>query len=474
MRVPYAVMADDLTGAGDTGVQFAAAGLRSRALLGVWDANAVGETDVVVVNTESRPLPPDETYAAVADTAGRLNEAGVIPIYKKIDSTMRGNVGVMIEAVMDAFRLRLAVVCPAFPANGRLVVGGHLLVDGEPVARTAIGRDPVAPVRLSHIPSLLASQCRRPVLHVGLDTIDGGLDALRQALASPEEGALVVVDAVGETDLAMMVEAAFDVETATGSGNEQTRSGAGAVLFVGSAGLAAPLAERLARRPTAHTTGPSTTPDATRPIVVACGSVNPVSRKQLDEIVRSAQTQAVVLDVEAALRRGDAWEAWLAGLGRRLVEPSTGHTERTIVVATPGERSDVERAQRLGAELGLDAARVADRIATSLAEAVVRLMGKADVAGVIVTGGDIARALLSRLEAVGIDLHSEVLPGIPYGTLHGGTHAGFRIVTKAGGFGPPAAFVEAARYLANLPPAEIAPVTADAAAAVPTNRGGRG
>src|SRR5690606_42049218 len=70
-------------------------------------------------------------YQAVEQASIRLKEAGVVPIYKKIDSTMRGNVGTEVEAVMDVFGLRLAVICPAFPANRRVVAGGYLLVDGQ-------------------------------------------------------------------------------------------------------------------------------------------------------------------------------------------------------------------------------------------------------------------------------------------------------------------------------------------------------
>lgn len=442
MRSPYAVIADDLTGAGDTGVQFAQAGLRTRALLGDWEAAAVGGADVVVVNTESRALSRDAAYRAVEQTAARLRDAGVVPIYKKIDSTMRGNVGAETEAVMDAFGLRLAVICPAFPANRRIFAGGYLLVDGQPVARTPIGRDPVAPVRLSHIPALLAGQCRRPVLHVGLDTLDQGPDALRQALKPPAEGALAVVDAASEADLALMVEALADEPS---------------VLFVGSAGLAAPLAERLAGRRRAEAggvgAGEGDAREARRLVVVACGSVNPVSRQQLAELAPAGGPPAVLLDVEAALRGGDAWEAWLDQARDQARAAAAARPGQVFVLATPGGREDVEKAQQLGAGLGLGPAEVAARLATALAEGVVRVMDEIEPAGVVATGGDTARALLARLGAAGIDLHAEVLPGIPYGTLNGGSRSGLRVVTKAGGFGPPGALAQAARYLASLPPA---------------------
>ena len=435
MQAPYAVIADDLTGAGDTGVQFARVGLRTRALLGRWEAEAVGAVDVVVVNTESRPLPREAAYQAVEQASIRLKEAGVVPIYKKIDSTMRGNVGTAVEAVMDVFGLRLAVICPAFPANRRVVAGGYLLVDGQPVARTAIGRDPVTPVKVSHIPALLAGQCRRPVVHVGLDTLDAGPDALRQALKPPAEGAVAVVDAASEADLAAIVDALFDQP---------------GVLFVGSAGLAAPLAERLAGRRRAER---GDTAGRRRPVVVACGSVNPVTREQLAEVARSFNPPVCMLDPEAALRGGEAWQGWLRQAREQVRSAAGAEAGKVLVVATPGERADVEAAQRTGASLGLGPTEVAGRLAAALAEVVGQVIADIEPAGVIATGGDTARALLAHMGAAGIDLQSEVLPGIPYGTLYGGTRQGLPVVTKAGGFGPRDALVKAVQYLESLPPA---------------------
>jgi len=326
---------------------------------------------------------------------------------------------------------------PPSPPNRRLVAGGYLLVDGQPVARTAIGRDPVAPVKMSSIPALLAAQCRRPVRHVGLDTLDQGREALRQALEPPAEGALAVVDAASEADLAAMVEALFDEP---------------GVLFVGSAGLAAPLAERLAqrRRVEEAEAGDRRAPEAQPLVVVACGSVNPVTREQLDDLVRSGNVTVLTVDVEAALRGGPAWDGWLQA-ARGQIRAAAARPGQALVVATPGGREDVEQAQQIGAGLGLEPAAVAGRLANALAETVIQMMDEIDLAGVIATGGDTARALFARLGAAGIDLNSEVFPGIPYGTLTGGSHPGLRVVTKAGGFGPRNALVEAVRYLESLP-----------------------
>jgi len=191
-------------------------------------------------------------------------------------------------------------------------------------------------------------------------------------------------------------------------------------------------------------------PEAQPLVVVACGSVNPVTREQLDELVRSGNVTVLTVDVEAALRGGPAWDGWLQA-ARGQIRAAAARPGQALVVATPGGREDVEQAQQIGAGLGLEPAAVAGRLANALAETVIQMMDEIDLAGVIATGGDTARALFARLGAAGIDLNSEVFPGIPYGTLTGGSHPGLRVVTKAGGFGPRNALVEAVRYLESLP-----------------------
>ena len=148
-----------------------------------------------------------------------------------------------------------------------------------------------------------------------------------------------MVDAASEADLAAMVEALFDEP---------------GVLFVGSAGLAAPLAERLAqrRRVEEAEAGDRRAPEAQPLVVVACGSVNPVTREQLDELVRSGNVTVLTVDVEAALRGGPAWDGWLQAARSRSAPRPPGRG-RLLVVATPGGREDVEAGSAIGAGLGL-------------------------------------------------------------------------------------------------------------------------
>jgi uncharacterized protein YgbK (DUF1537 family) len=144
-----ASLADDLTGALEIGAKFAAAGLS--ATVGTqlaWDHNAAAS----VIDTETRHLAPD----AAAQIVERLarEAAGVRLLYKKTDSTLRGNIGAELTALRAAYPgLRVAYV-PAYPRMGRTVRNGVLLVDGVPVHRTVFAQDPLNPVHESHVPSL--------------------------------------------------------------------------------------------------------------------------------------------------------------------------------------------------------------------------------------------------------------------------------------------------------------------------------
>src|SRR5258705_2340917 len=132
------VVADDLTGACDTGSLFAGDG---PVPLAVWPGTPP-DARVRVIDTESRTAGRND---AVARVKGATAATRAARYFKKIDSTLRGHVGAEIDALMPAAGLGTAVVCPAFPAQGRTVIERTLLVDGVPVGETFIGRDPAFP-----------------------------------------------------------------------------------------------------------------------------------------------------------------------------------------------------------------------------------------------------------------------------------------------------------------------------------------
>ncbi|MUL41318.1 four-carbon acid sugar kinase family protein [Streptomonospora sp. PA3] len=375
-----AVVADDLTGANDTAVRFLRAGWSTELRL---EAAADSGADVVAVSTDSRALPPEQAAAAVADRVGGLRAAG--HLYKKVDSTLRGQIAAEVEAARRSWAEdAVAVVCPAFPDAGRTVEDGVLLVEGTPAHRTQVGTDPVTPVSESHIPTLLgAAQAK-------LDGFDAVADAARIADAGP----VVVADARTPADLECLAAAIAHL-------------GPRAVP-VGSAGLAAPMAQAWAAAA------------APAPALVVVTSLHATTRDQVDRLAEHAPVLHCTADTFAD---EDAWQEWCAAADRRLSVAG-----ESLAVVAPQERSPRLDPAAVARHLGALAADLAYRNAVS---------------GFVVTGGDGARALADALGATGFALTGEVAPGIPVGTLCGGRLHGRRIVTKAGGFGAPDALLAA-------------------------------
>uniref|UniRef100_UPI0005B216F2 four-carbon acid sugar kinase family protein n=1 Tax=Haloferax sp. ATB1 TaxID=1508454 RepID=UPI0005B216F2 len=258
------VIADDLTGATDTGHEFAARGLRT--LVSASPApseNPRAETDVRVVDTDSRYADPSRAAAAVLDAVGPGDHSFV---YKKVDSTLRGNLVRETDAVLDATAADLALVAPASPRNGRTTVEGYHLVDGTPVAETAAGDDPDKPVETSHIPTRYA-ESSYPVSRLPVNRVATGPAAVADALreqARADRG-IVVADASHERHLEALADGA-------------ARPGLD-VVYVGSAGLA-----RYVETPPPSGAGPASVPPRDRTVLCVVGSTNPATLDQLDAL----------------------------------------------------------------------------------------------------------------------------------------------------------------------------------------------
>jgi len=223
----FGIIADDLTGAMDAGVGLARMGLDTVFILG---GKLPSETSVVVTSTDSRDDDPETAYRKVRRQAHKLSDRYV---YKKIDSTLRGNIGSELKAVIDALGIEKAVVSPAFPANKRSVVNGRLLVENVPVDRTAFAKDPVFPVTEAHIPTLLRRQSGLRVGSLSLDDIKKGPAHISRKITDSQEE-VIVADATEQAHLRYIAEALATT--------------AGSWLACGSAGLVMELPPALGYR----------------------------------------------------------------------------------------------------------------------------------------------------------------------------------------------------------------------------------
>lgn len=188
-------IADDATGALETGAQLASPGAAAQ----VWFGEGLPRADhagPLVVDTETRHLPAQEAYRCIR----MLPAGGVKRIFKKTDSTLRGNIAAEFRALLELFPGRPLVYAPAYPALGRTVQGGELLVDGRPLAETEFARDPLNPVQGGSIPALLRDcgalvvcaarpeDLARSLAHTAVIVCDGSSDADLAATAAVLRG----------------------------------------------------------------------------------------------------------------------------------------------------------------------------------------------------------------------------------------------------------------------------------------------
>ena len=183
------VLADDFTGSLDTGVQFRAKGTRIR--FGSPDnryfTNLDEDIQVLIVDTESRHLPPKEAAQVIRQVVSDAVAAGVRYIYKKTDSGLRGNIGAELSAALDASGKSVLHFIPAFPQIGRTTKDGIHYIKGVPVGESVFAKDPFNPVLHSRVTDVIASQCDTPVFDATQSTLSQGI---------------AVHDAENESDLA--------------------------------------------------------------------------------------------------------------------------------------------------------------------------------------------------------------------------------------------------------------------------------
>lgn len=398
MRI--AIIADDLTGAMDSGAQLARAGYRTAVAFRGSEIPHLPDLDAVSVDTDTRPLDPKYAAELVRETVRRLKETRIL--YKKLDSTLRGQVVSELEAALEESDRSLCIIAPAFPSTGRATVGGVQLINGEPLHDTRLADDPVTPVREANLTALLAEGGLENVGALGVGDLEKP-ESIRKALDAYR---WIVADATEDVHLKQLVEAVPDPSE---------------VLWAGSAGLVVVLGE-VYPGPESETSSVEPTPTAARVLTVV-GSTNPTVRGQLRHLDEACAVEPIPLHSNR-LGDGEAVETAL-----RMCSGSLNKGSSVALYSTDDEI--------LAGETG--------RIVEALAEIVVRLSEDGLFDALVLTGGDTAVHVARSLGARGILLDGEIEPGVPIGTLIGDNP--YRVITKAGGFGMPETLLHAHNVL---------------------------
>lgn len=393
-----AVIADDLTGAADAGVGFLRAGLSATV---TWSGEAPpGDPDVVAIDTATRRLDARQAAEICGSAVTGLRRAGIPTLYKKIDSTLRGQVGAEVAAALDAWHAgAVAVVAPAFPATRRTTAGGRQHVDGA---------------GLGSVPDLLRTAGVRTTLATLADVRGGGLGRLLRTHHRNGSRA-IVCDAETDGDLRTIAEAGVGTDAP--------------VVWVGSAGLAHHLPPVLgllggagAPKPTPEQSGDLTG----GPALIAVGSVSPIAREQAADLVASG---VVHIGVPVPVLAGTDRTAWTSLAGR--ISGLLGSGRDVVLTIDAGGREGVDD----------------ERLTEALGELVRPCAGQAGA--LIATGGDTAAGILAAWDITALRLIDELEPGVP---LSAGVRPGraIAVVTKAGAFGGPNTLTSARAKLRKI------------------------
>ena len=381
-----AIVADDLTGAADTSACFADAGRRT---VIPFTTVAPGDVDVLALSTESRDLA--EVEAAEAVYRAILSMAASAPprwLYKKVDSALRGHPREELLAAMSALGTRRALVAPALPAEGRTTRGGRQLINGLPIQATTFGGQSGA----SSLLDLFANDRDLPVIHLPLGLVRQHPDAVCEWLRADEDG-ILVADAETDADLDVLARAAAQ-------SNLQ--------VLCGAAGFARRLALALPQGRERQAM-----PDTTKPVLIVAGSMHAATARQLKDLADAGVTviqlsQEAIDDPTSSL--ADTLHAVAASLA----------SGRTTAVTTAGLNPSASSERT---------------VAARLAEVATTPHIREQAGGMVLTGGDVAAAVCSALQATGLELGGEIYAGQPWGRLIGGDMPGLTVATKAGSFG---------------------------------------
>ncbi len=393
-----ALIADDLTGAMDTGVELSRRGVPTWVLL---DPLATGHLELnaaaVVADTESRNVPKREAAERIRVFVQALQKAQIPIIYKKIDSTLRGNLGAELRAVRGALKPDLILVAPALPGSGRTTVGGRHFVNGTPITESDLAKDPFAQVTSDRIADSLAGLT---VQEVELAEVRRGAETLAETFQGCAGCEVVVADAETDRDLEILDEAAELCGRR--------------VFRCGSAGLFQAMAARMhgAARKREWSAGRG-------PLLVLSGSP---ARRTKDQIRRAVEAGCLLLSLENGQKAADALKA-----GRSVVVDGAGSSKAELV-----RRFGKDRDGLLKASAG-----VQQKLCCIAKEALPH------GAGLMIVGGDTALALCRSLSVTALAIENELEPMVPAGRLVGGAFDGLPVITKAGGLGGLDAIAEA-------------------------------
>lgn len=413
------IIADDLTGANDTGVQFSKKGYNAVVSILEESGNIIipgeDEIDVLVIDTETREVADAKIVRQrLSKVLKKLNFSDKDIFYKKIDSTLRGCIGAELEEMMNFLEKDICVLTPTFPSHQRITVGGYLIVNGRPLGLSKYYNGYLKEGDVSFIPSLLRQQTNLPIARIDFIDVTKGQEVIVKKLNKlyQEGNKIIIVDAAEEVHLKDIFDSIVKFE--------------GSVLYAGSAGLA----NHFPEIDNKNRSFPLNMEKNKGPVLIVSGSRNPITKSQITHLKEELKLFDLNIDIE------EIWSNRKTILKHYLTESiSIIKNGQVLIIHTDPIYNDKENINdKLMKKYNLSFRELELTIRKFLGELTAEIVKNSSVRNLILTGGDIALGVCSALGIQILNIVDELLPGIPLSTANS-KNINLRIITKAGGFG---------------------------------------
>lgn len=417
-----AIIADDLTGANATAALLSTRGFTTMTCLDNHDKQQE-RFDVVSFSTDSRSVSYAEAYQRVAECVARINPDRTL-ISKRIDSTLRGNLGAEVDAVIDSFPHLMAIVVPVYPTSGRICVGGSLLVDGIPLQNTAMRNDPKNPMLESSVPELFRQQTNKSVGYICLRDVLSGENTLVKKLQElyHRNIRIVIIDATTADDISQIAQAIQKAKIPCFCVDPGVFTAQLAWLRFSSG-----------RR-------------RTNKVLLAIGSVSDLTQRQIKKLRYEREVYIETLSAENLIDFSLQPQSATQLVAKLLDKTRTYDVIGIDSVETP---EHICKLETLAKKYGVDSHDASCMINRGIAEVVAQVLikEKSPISGLYGSGGDVMVSITKRLKGSGVVLKDEVEPLTVYGKLVGGLSDGLPLITKGGFVGNDDTLIHCVDYL---------------------------
>ncbi|BDR60952.1 four-carbon acid sugar kinase family protein [Lactobacillus xylocopicola] len=422
------IVADDLTGANVSNSLLAKNGLKVGSIDTLDKVEQYRDYDALGFHTDSRGDEPQVAYQKVYDYTEKLKNKNVRFYNKRIDSTLRGNLGAEIDGMLDALGDNYtAMVVPAFPSSGKIVVGNFELVDGVMLEQTDAKNDPTSPVTNSRVAEILQKQSSKSIGIISMESILEGVDSVKSTIkALITNGARVIMfDACTEADIDTIAAAVIGAE----------------VPFISVD--PGPFTNSLMK----DLNTPQSYKEKKKSLYVI-GSVSGIVAEQIAQFKAALDPFIFQPNARKFLyedQRNDEIARAVASVVENL--ESNAH----FLIATMIQKKDKLDLKKEARAAGLSVAAASNLICESMAEIGAQIVDQSQnkIGGVYTSGGDITKAFLEQNKAQGIEIKDEIIPLAVYGRVMGGRLDNMPVITKGGLIGDKTTLVECANYLST-------------------------